>query len=42
MKIVLLNDKQRNSIIKMAKPTANDYFSYQNLNLLTAVYNEVR
>ncbi|MBP0957155.1 MAG: hypothetical protein J5997_07300 [Oscillospiraceae bacterium] len=38
MKIILLNDKQRKAIINMVKPSAGDYFSYQNLNLLTAVY----
>lgn len=40
MKTVLLDDKQRNKIIRAVKPEANDYFSYQNLNLLTAVYDE--
>lgn len=40
MKIILLNDKQRKAIINMVKPTEKDYFSYQNLNLLTAVYDE--
>ncbi len=40
MKIILLNDKQRKAIINMVKPTQRDYFSYQNLNLLTAVYDE--
>ncbi|MCI7349448.1 MAG: hypothetical protein MSH60_01685 [Ruminococcus sp.] len=40
MKIILLNDKQRKAIINMVKPTERDYFSYQNLNLLTAVYDE--
>ena len=40
MKITLLNDRQRNAIIAMVKPTENDYFSRQNLNLLTAVYDE--
>lgn len=40
MKIILLNDKQRKAIINMVKPTKRDYFSYQNLNLLTAVYDE--
>ncbi len=40
MKIVRLTDKQRDKIIKMTKPTVNDYFSYQNLDLLTAAYDE--
>ena len=40
MKAVLLNDKQRDRIIKTVKPSASDYYSYQNLNLLTAVYDE--
>lgn len=40
MKIILLNDKQRKAIINMVRPSASDFFSYQNLNLLTAVYNE--
>lgn len=40
MKTVLLNDKQRDKIISTVKPASDDYFSYQNLNLLTAVYDE--
>ena len=40
MQIILLNDKQRKAIINMVRPSARDYFSYQNLNLLTAVYDE--
>lgn len=40
MKIVKLTDKQRNAIIKTVKPSADDYNSYQNLDLLTAVYDE--
>ncbi|WP_432650205.1 hypothetical protein [Huintestinicola sp.] len=40
MKVILLNDKQRKAIINMARPSAGDYYSYQNLNLLTAVYDE--
>lgn len=40
MKAILLNDKQRKAIINTVRPTANDYFSYQNLDLLTAVYDE--
>lgn len=40
MKVILLNDKQRMKIINAAKPTKKDFFSYQNLNLLTAVYDE--
>lgn len=40
MKAVLLNDKQRNKIIRAVKLSKRDFFSYQNLNLLTAVYDE--
>lgn len=40
MKIVLLNDKQRRAVVNMVKPSEKDYFSYQNLHLLTAVYDE--
>lgn len=40
MKVVLLNNAQRMKIIREIKPSAKDFFSYQNLNLLTAVYNE--
>lgn len=40
MKAVLLNDKQRRKIIRTVKPSAADFFSYQNLNLLTAVFDE--
>lgn len=40
MRIVILNDKQRKKIVNLVKPRENDYLSYQNLNLLTAVYDE--
>lgn len=40
MKIILLNDVQRNKIIKYVKPSKNDYYSYQNLDLLTAVSDD--
>ena len=40
MKVVLLNDNQRKKIINTVKPSKRDFFSYQNLNLLTAVSNE--
>ena len=40
MKLVLLNDKQRDKIIRAVKPVESDYFSYQNLKLLTAIYDE--
>lgn len=40
MKVVLLNDAQRKKIISTIKPSAKDFFSYQNLNLLTAVSDE--
>lgn len=39
MKVVALNDKQRQKIVKLVKPQ-RDLYSYQNLNLLTAVYDE--
>ena len=40
MKTVLLNDKQRKKIVKLVKTKQSDYYSYQNLNILTAVYDE--
>lgn len=40
MKTVLLNDKQRKKIVNLVKPKESDYYSYQNLNLLTAVHDE--
>ena len=40
MKTVLLNDKQRKKIVNLVRPKKNDYYSYQNLNLLTAVFDE--
>lgn len=40
MIIVLLNDKQRQKIVNLVKPKENDYYTYQNLNLLTAVFDE--
>lgn len=40
MKIVPLSDKQRRKIIQLVKPQRKDLYSYQNLNLLTAVYDE--
>ena len=40
MKTVLLNDKQRKKIVNLVRPKENDYYSYQNLNLLTAVFDE--
>ena len=40
MKVIALNDRQRQSIIQMVKPQRNDSYSYQNLNLLTAVSDE--
>ena len=40
MKVVLLNNAQRKKIISTIKPSAQDFFSYQNLNLLTAVSDE--
>ena len=40
MKWILLDDKLRQRIIKKVKPQKDDYFSYQNLNLLTGVLDE--
>ena len=40
MKIVLLNDEHRKKIVDLVEPKENDYYSYQNLNLLTAVFDE--
>lgn len=40
MELIQLNNRQRNEIIKMTKPSKRDYFSYQNMNLLSAVYDE--
>ena len=40
MKVVALNDRQRKKIVRFVKPERNDLYSYQNLNLLTAVYDE--
>lgn len=40
MKAVLLNDKQRKKIVNMVKPSQKNFLSYQNLDLLTAVYDE--
>lgn len=40
MKIVQLNEKQRKAIVKLVKPERKDFCSYQNLNLLSAVYDE--
>lgn len=40
MKTVLLNEKQRKKIVNLVKPEKKDNYSYQNLNLLTAVYDE--
>lgn len=40
MRFVLLNDIQRREIVNAVTPSSKDKFSYQNLNLLTAVYDE--
>lgn len=40
MKIVQLNEKQRKAIVKLVKPERKDLYSYQNLNLSSAVYDE--
>lgn len=39
MKIVILTDSQRKMLIRNLRPSLDDPFSYQNLNLLTAVYD---
>lgn len=40
MKWILLDDTLRKRIIKKVQPQKNDFFSYQNLNLLTGVLDE--
>lgn len=40
MKIVKLTDAQRRRIVRAVKPSLEDVYSYQNLNLVSAVYNE--
>ncbi len=40
MKKILLDDEQRKRIINKVRPDKNDYFSYQNLNLYSGVYDE--
>lgn len=40
MKIVKLTDAQRRKIVRAVKPSLEDIYSYQNLNLVSAVYNE--
>lgn len=40
MKIIALNDAQRIRIINLAKPDKKDFFSCQNLDLLTAVTDD--
>lgn len=40
MKVIALNDRQRKKIVKLVKPQRKDLYSYQNLNLLTAVYDD--
>lgn len=40
MKTVLLNEKQRKKIVALVKPEKKNFYSYQNLNLLTAVLDE--
>lgn len=40
MKWVMLNDKQRKRIIRNVRPQKDNFYSYQNLNLLTGVYDE--
>lgn len=40
MKIIILNNKQRKRIVKNVKPNKKDFYSYQNLDLLTAVSDD--
>ena len=40
MKVILLNDDQRKRIIEKVQPSLRNMYSYQNLDLLTAVLNE--
>lgn len=40
MKWILIDDKTRMRIIRKAAPQKDDFYSYQNLNLLTGVYDE--
>lgn len=40
MKIIILDDEQRKRIVNVVKPSKRDSFSYQNLDLLTAVLDE--
>ncbi len=40
MKIIVLNDNQRKRIVKFVKPCKKDFYSYQNLDLSTAVCDE--
>lgn len=39
MEIVILTDSQRKKLIRNLRPSIDDPLSYQNLNLLTAVYD---
>lgn len=40
MRWVLLDEKTRRRIIRKAAPQKDDFYTYQNLNLLTGVYDE--
>lgn len=40
MTIVPLSERQRRRIIRLVKPQKKDLYSYRNLNLLTAVWDE--
>lgn len=40
MKIIALNDAQRNKIVKLVKPDKKSLYSWQNLDLLTAVSDD--
>lgn len=41
LKTVLIDESMRRRIVEFVQPTQRDYFSYQNLNLLTAIYDDV-
>ncbi len=41
LKTVLIDEPMRRRIVEFVQPTQQDYFSYQNLNLLTAIYDDV-
>lgn len=40
MRWIMLDDKLRKRIVRKAAPTKDNFYTYQNLNLLTGVYDE--